>query len=118
MANVPEFVKGVVNLRGIIVPIIDRRIRFNMDSVEYNEFTAVIVLTVGGRVLGVVVDDVSDVTTLTSDQIKAPPDFAAHLDTSCIIELGAVDERMIILLDIEQLMSAQAMELLDSTSTH
>ena len=118
MANVPEFIKGVVNLRGIIVPIIDMRIKFNMTTVEYNEFTVVIILTVSGRVLGIVVDGVSDVTTLTPDQIKAAPDFSANLDTSSIIGLGTVDDRMIILMDIERLMSAQAMELLDYTSTH
>ena len=118
MANVPKFIKGVVNLRGIIVPIIDMRIKFNMATVEYNEFTVVIILTVSGRVLGIVVDGVSDVTTLTPDQIKAAPDFSANLDTSSIIGLGTVDDRMIILMDIERLMSAQAMELLDYTSTH
>ena len=118
MANVPEFIKGVVNLRGIIVPIIDMRIKFNMATVEYNEFTVVIILTVSGRVLGIVVDGVSDVTTLTPEQIKAAPDLSANLDTSSIIGLGTVDDRMIILMDIERLMSAQAMELLDYTSTH
>ena len=114
MANVPEFIKGVVNLRGIIVPIIDMRIKFNMASVEYNEFTVVIILTVGGRVLGIVVDGVSDVTTLTPDQIKTPPDlFLSNLDTSSVMGLGTLDERMLILMDIEKLMSDQQMALSD-----
>ena len=113
MANVPAFIKGVVNLRGIIVPIIDMRIKFNMASVEYNEFTVVIILTVGGRVLGIVVDGVSDVTTLTPDQIKTPPNFSSNLDTSSVMGLGTLDERMLILMDIEKLMSDQQMALSD-----
>jgi purine-binding chemotaxis protein CheW len=115
MANVPHFIKGVVNLRGIIVPIVDMRIKFNMPTVEYNEFTVVIILTVSGRVIGIVVDGVSDVTTLTTDQIKAAPDFSANVDTAYIIGLGTVDERMLILMDIERLMSSNDMGLIDST---
>ena len=118
MANVPEFIKGVVNLRGIIVPIIDMRIKFNMTTVEYNEFTVVIILTVSGRVLGIVVDGVSDVTTLTLDQIKAAPDFSTNLDTSYVIGLGTVDERMLILMDIERLMSGNEMGLMDASPVH
>lgn len=118
MANVPEFIKGVVNLRGIIVPIIDMRIKFNMETVEYNEFTVVIILTVSGRVLGIVVDGVSDVTTLTPEQIKAAPDFSSNLDTSYVIGLGTLDERMLILMDIERLMSGNEMGLMDSPPVH
>ena len=104
IANVPEFIKGVVNLRGIIVPIIDLRIKFNLGTVEYNQFTVVIILNVSGRVMGIVVDGVSDVITLAAEQIRPAPDFAANLDTEYIIGLGTVDERMLILMDIEALM--------------
>ncbi|SCY07232.1 purine-binding chemotaxis protein CheW [Nitrosospira sp. Nl5] len=104
IANVPEFIKGVVNLRGIIVPIIDLRIKFNLGTVEYNQFTVVIILNVSGRVMGIVVDGVSDVITLAAEQVRPAPDFAADLDTEYIIGLGTVDERMLILMDIEALM--------------
>ena len=118
MANVPPFIKGVVNLRGIIVPIIDMRIKFNLSNVDYNEFTVVIILNVSGRVLGIVVDGVSDVTTLSPDQIKPAPDFSAHLDTSYVIGLGTLDERMLILTDIERLMSSEEMGLFDEQALH
>lgn len=106
IANVPEFIKGVVNLRGIIVPIIDLRIKFNLGTVEYNQFTVVIILNVSGRVMGIVVDGVSDVITLAAEQVRPAPDFAANLDTEYIIGLGTVDERMLILMDIEALMGS------------
>lgn len=105
MANVPEYIKGVVNLRGIIVPIIDMRIKFNLSSAEYNDFTVVIILNVSGRVLGIVVDGVSDVTMLLPEQIKAAPSFSAHMDTSYVDGLGTVDDRMLILMDIEKLLA-------------
>jgi purine-binding chemotaxis protein CheW len=118
IANAPAFIKGVVNLRGIIVPIIDMRIKFNLGKVEYNEFTVVIILNVASRVMGIVVDGVSDVITLSSEQVKPAPDFAAHLDTDYIIGLGTVDERMLILMDIEKLMSSKDMGLIDSAAVH
>lgn len=105
MANVPGFVKGVVNLRGIIVPIIDLRIKFALDSVVYDDFTVVIILNVSGRVLGIVVDSVSDVTTLAPEQIKPAPDFSTHDDTGLVIGLGTPGERMLILMDIEKLVA-------------
>ncbi len=118
MANVPAFIKGVVNLRGIIVPIIDLRIKFNLASVEYNEFTVVIILNVSGRVVGIVVDGVSDVTTLTPEQIKPAPAFSADLDGSHIVGLGTLDERMLILMDIERLMSSNEMGLSNDAAVH
>jgi purine-binding chemotaxis protein CheW len=113
MANAPAFNKGVINLRGIIVPIVDMRIKFNLGTVEYNQFTVVIILNLSHRVVGMVVDGVSDVITLTHEQIKAAPEFSASLDTKYIMGLGAVDERMIILMDIERLMSSHDMELVE-----
>ena len=106
MANVPDFVKGVVNLRGIIVPIIDLRIKFNLPSVEYNEFTVAIILNVAEHVVGIVVDSVSDVIMLAPEQIKPAPEFATHVDTSYLLGLGTVDERMLILTDIEKLIAS------------
>jgi len=106
MANVPDYIKGVVNLRGTIVPIVDLRIKFRLDAAEYNDFTVVIILNVSGRVLGVVVDGVSDVTSLSADQIKPKPQFSAAVDADHIVGLGTVDGRMLILIDIERLVSS------------
>jgi purine-binding chemotaxis protein CheW len=113
IANAPGFIKGVINLRGVIVPIVDMRIKFSVGEPSYDEFTVVIILNVLNRVLGIVVDGVSDVIALPPDQMKAAPEFGAALDTQYIRGLGTVDERMIILVDIEKLMSSRDMELMD-----
>jgi len=113
IANAPAFIKGVVNLRGIIVPIVDMRIKFNLDSVEYNQFTVVIILNVAGRVVGMVVDGVSDVITLAAEQMKPAPDFSSTFDTEYITGLGTVDSRMLILVDIEKLMGGADMALVE-----
>ena len=114
IANTPDFIKGVVNLRGKIVPIVDLRIKFHLGKVEYNEFTVVIILNLSGRVVGIVVDGVSDVMELKEDQIRDVPTLVTSIDTKYIVGLATVEEQMLILVDIEQLMSSQEMELLDS----
>jgi purine-binding chemotaxis protein CheW len=116
IANAPEFIKGVINLRGNIVPIVDMRIKFKLGNVTYDETTVVIVLTVANRVVGMVVDGVSDVTTLKPEEIKPAPEFGASLDTQYLLGLGTVDERMIILVDIERLMSSKDMELVEQAA--
>jgi purine-binding chemotaxis protein CheW len=113
LANTPEFIKGVINLRGIIVPIVDMRIKFHLGSVEYNQFTVVIILNVANRVVGMVVDGVSDVITLNPEQVKPAPEFGSAIDTKYVMGLGTVDERMLILVDIEKLMTSRDMELVD-----
>jgi purine-binding chemotaxis protein CheW len=115
IVNAPEFIKGVINLRGIIVPIVDMRIKFKLGNVSYNETTVVIVLNVANRVVGIVVDGVSDVTTLKQDDIKSAPEFGGSLDTKYLLGLGTVDERMLILVDIEKLMTSREMELIEAT---
>jgi purine-binding chemotaxis protein CheW len=117
IANVPAFVKGVVNLRGVIVPIVDMRIRFGLDTVEYNGFTVIIVLNIRGRTVGIVVDSVSDVLDLQAGQIKPAPEFDGAVDAGHIIGLGTVKqgdaERMLILMDIESLLASADMGLMD-----
>ena len=103
IANAPASIKGVINLRGNIVPIVDMRIRFNLPLAEYDQFTVVIIVNVGPRVVGMVVDGVSDVVSLTPEQIQPGPSMAA-IDTSCIIGLGTLEDRMLILLDIDALL--------------
>ena len=116
IANTPDFIKGVINLRGVIVPIIDMRIKFNMVKVEYNEFTVVIVLNVASRVVGMVVDSMSDVTTLSAEQVHPSPDFSSSFDTKYILGLGTVNERMLILVDIERLMGSADMALVEQAA--
>lgn len=116
IANSPEFIKGVVNLRGIIVPIVDLRIKFKLGNIEYNEFTVVIILNLGSRVMGIVVDGVSDVIALNASQIRPVPDLVSSIDTRFLIGLGAVENRMLILVDIERLMTSQEMALMDTVT--
>jgi purine-binding chemotaxis protein CheW len=114
IANAPEFIKGVVNLRGVIVPIVDLRLKLNCATAEYDSFTVVIVLNVRGRVLGAVVDSVSDVMALGKDTIKPAPDMSTTLGANFITGIGSVNNRMLILMDIEGLMSSADMGLIDS----
>jgi purine-binding chemotaxis protein CheW len=114
IANAPAFIKGVVNLRGVIVPVVDLRIKLNCEKVEYNSFTVVIVLNVHGRVVGAVVDSVSDVLELGQDLIKPAPEMNTTVDTGFVTGIASVGERMLILMDIEALMSSADMGLTDS----
>lgn len=113
IANAPDFIKGVVNLRGIIVPIADMRIKFRLGKADYDQFTVVIILNVAGRVMGIVVDGVSDVITLETEQMRPTPGMGAVIDTEYIMGLGTVDERMLILIDIEKLMVSSNMGLIE-----
>jgi purine-binding chemotaxis protein CheW len=117
IANAPAFIKGVVNLRGVIVPIVDLRLKLACANSDYNSFTVVIVLNVKGRVVGAVVDSVSDVMELSKDHIKPAPEMNASVDTSFITGIGSVGERMLILMDIEALMSSADMGLMDAAAT-
>ena len=116
IANSPAFIKGVVNLRGVIVPIVDLRMKLGCESAEYNSFTVVIVLNVKGRVIGAVVDSVSDVCELGGDAIKPAPAMNSMVDMSFITGIANVGERMLILMDIEALMSASDMGLIESSA--
>ncbi|ARJ43370.1 chemotaxis protein CheW [Pantoea alhagi] len=114
IANTPAFIKGVTNLRGVIVPIIDLRVKFAQPGVQYNDNTVVIVLNLEHRVVGIVVDGVSDVLSLTTDQIRPSPEFAVTMSTEYLTGLGALGERMLILVDIEKLLSSEEMALMDT----
>lgn len=118
IANAPAFIKGVVNLRGVIVPIVDLRLRLNCETAEYTNFTVVIVLNVRGRVIGAVVDSVSDVLALDQDSIKPAPEMNSSVDADYILGIGCIRaggvERMLILTDIVALMSSAEMGLMGS----
>lgn len=116
LPNAPDFIKGVINLRGTIVPVVDMRLKFQLGRVDYNEFTVMIILNIARRVVGMVVDGVSDVMQLTPEQIRPAPDFSGAVNTRFITGIGAIDDRMLILVDIEKLMSASDMALMDNST--
>jgi len=121
IASAPEFLKGVINLRGVIVPIVDLRLKFQLGEVRYDEFTVVVILNVAGRIVGAVVDSVSDVLELSEEQIRVAPEFNSLLDANYITGLGTVGTddraRMLILLDIEKLMTSPEMGIVAEEET-
>lgn len=115
MANAPDFIKGVVNLRGVIVPIIDMRIKFGLSQVDYDHLTVVIVINVGETVLGMVVDGVSDVISLTAEEMHSVPEMSTNIISNHVEAIGAIQGRMLVLLDIEKLMASPDMGLISQT---
>jgi len=114
IANAPHHILGVVNLRGLIVPIVDLRLKFQLEPVAYDGLTVTIVLGIGPRVVGIVVDAVSDVITLAPEQLRAVPELQSSIESEHLLAIGAVDDRMLILMDIEKLMASPAMGLVDT----
>ena len=106
LPDAPDYIKGVINLRGTIVPVIDLRLKLRLENATYDAFTVMIVLNVEDRVVGIVVDSVSDVIPLNADQIRPTPEFGAAVDTRFISGIGTQDDRMLILLDIETLLDS------------
>lgn len=117
IANAPPFIKGVINLRGDIVPIVDLRIKFNVGQVTYDEFTIVIVLHIRNRIVGIVVDGVSDVVSLNKEQLRPPPDFGVAFNSRYLLGLASVNEQMVILVDINELISSEELGLFDTAAT-
>lgn len=116
IANAPDFIKGVTNLRGVIVPIVDLRIKFHLERVEYGGQTVVIVVNVAERVVGIVVDGVSDVMTLTPEQIKPAPEFGVTLSSDFLSGLGSLEDRMLVLVDIDKLLTSDEMALVEKAA--
>ena len=116
IANAPEFIKGVINLRGIIIPVVDMRIKFTLGEPIYDQFTVVIILNINGRIVGMVVDSVSDVTTLTPEQVKPAPEMGTAFSSDYMIGLGTIDERMLILVNIDKLMLSPDMGLMEQVA--
>ena len=112
--DAPDFIKGVINLRGTIVPVVDMRIKFRLGKAEYNALTVMIILNVADRVVGMVVDGVSDVVALTPEQVRPAPEFGAAVGAQFLTGLGTLDNRMLILVDIEKLVSSDELALLSS----
>jgi purine-binding chemotaxis protein CheW len=109
--SAPAYLKGVVNLRGIIVPVIDMRIKFGLANPKYDSFTVVIILRVVGRVIGVVVDGVSDVVALGPNDVKAAPGLGSIVDSGFLAGLATIGDRMILMLEIERFLSSGELNL-------
>ncbi len=116
IANAPSFIKGVLNLRGDIVPIVDLRMKFGVGSATYNEFTIVIMLNVFDRIVGIVVDAVSDVIKLTTEEVLPPPEFGVAFDSRYLKGLATVEDKMIILVNIQALISSDELGLIDASN--
>jgi purine-binding chemotaxis protein CheW len=114
--SAPDYLKGVTNLRGVIVPIIDMRVKFRMPEVRYDSFTVVVILRIGGRVIGLVVDAVSDVVGFAQSDVRPAPQLGSLVDGSFIAGLATQGERMVLLLDIEKLLSSGELNLLERVS--
>ena len=114
--SAPDYLKGVVNLRGIIVPILDMRVKFRLAEVRYDEFTVVVILRLGDRVIGLVVDGVSDVVALDASEVKPAPNLGSVVDGSYIAGVATQNDRMVLLLDIEKLLSSGELKLLEEAA--
>ena len=117
ISNAPNFLKGVINLRGVITPIIDMRIKFGLYADAYDQFTVVIILRLHDRAVGIVVDGVSDVITLSPEQIKPAPQMGMLVNTDYLIGLGTVDARILILMEIDKLMSSDEIGMFQQLTT-
>jgi len=115
IASAPAFIKGVVNLRGVIVPIVDRRLKFNLDDASYDIFSVAIVLNIGSRVVGMVVDAVSYVITLNPEQLRPVPEFSSAIESDHLLAIGAIEQRIQILVDRDNLMTGAEMGLVEQT---
>lgn len=113
IANMPTYIKGVMNLRGVVIPIVDMRIKFQLEDVRYHDMTVVIILNIGERIVGIVVDSVADVVAIDANDIQPAPDFAGALDTKYIQGLASQNELMLILIHIQKLMTSRDMALFE-----
>ena len=112
----PAYLKGVMNLRGIIVPVIDMRIKFGLDDPRYDTFTVVVILRIAGRVIGIVVDGVSDVLQLAAGDVKAAPQLGTVVDGSFLAGIATQGERMVLIIDIEKFLSSAELNLLSQAA--
>ncbi|GIX36206.1 MAG: chemotaxis protein CheW [Lysobacteraceae bacterium] len=114
--DTPAHIKGVINLRGTIVPVLDLRIKFRLGEPVYDRFTVMIILNLGERTVGIVVDGVSDVVQLPPEQIRPAPPLGAGIDARYLLGVGVIEKKMVLLLDIERLLGAQDLALLDQAA--
>ena len=116
IANTPDFIKGVINLRGNIVPIVDMRIKFRLAEARYDATTIVIILNLNKKMIGIVVDSVSDVIALPLEAIREAPRFGSAINTEFISGMATVEGNMLIVVDIQKLMSSEDLQLIDQAA--
>lgn len=109
----PHYIKGVLNLRGTVVPVVDLRTRFSMLEKEYDQFTVIIVVNLGAKVVGLLVDTVSDVLDIPTAEIEVTPELAGDVDSTCITGMGKIDDRIVMLLDIARLVGLEEISSLE-----
>lgn len=107
--NTPAYIKGVMNLRGTVVPVVDLRTKFALANAEYNQFTVIIVVTIGKKVVGLVVDAVSDVLNIRRDEVEAAPELGSCIDTSLMSGMAKAGDKLILLLNIDKLVDADGL---------
>lgn len=103
--NVPAHVRGVMNLRGTVLPVVDLRMKFRLPPIEYNKFTVIVIAVVAGKMVGLLVDAVSDVLNVSPDQLRAAPDFGAAVDTQFINGVFQTRDHLAVALNLERLLS-------------
>jgi purine-binding chemotaxis protein CheW len=108
--NSMVFMKGMIDLRGRVVPVVDMRLKFNMEEKEYNEMTVILIVEVMGKLIGMVVDTVSDVIGLKEENIQDTPHFSTKIDTDYISGIGRSDEKLIILLEVDKILTSEEIE--------
>lgn len=111
LANAPDYIKGVINLRGLIVPILDMRLKLGLGTPTYDAFTVMIILNTGSGVIGIVVDSVSDVATLAPEHIKSAPVMNDTAVNDWLLGLGTINDRMLIVVDIDKFVSAPELDM-------
>jgi len=111
--NMPPYIKGLINLRGNIIPLVDLRIKFKMDSISDGKNNVVIVVQVGKRTVGMIVDKVSDVLSFTKENLQDTPEFSATIQSQYIEKIGKIGARLVILLDIEKVLSSEELQAVD-----
>ena len=114
--NTPPYIKGVMNLRGTIIPVVDLRAKFGLAATEYNQFTVIIVMRVGAKVMGVIVDAVSDVLNIPTTDIQAAPDFGAQVETRFIGGMAKAGEKLVVLLEIEKVIGDDELAALNTVT--
>jgi purine-binding chemotaxis protein CheW len=111
--NTPSYIKGVMNLRGTIIPVVDLRGKLALTETEYNQFTVIIVVTVGTKVVGLIVDSVSDVLNIPKADIQAAPEFGSTVDVRFIDGLTKAGEKIVMLLDIDRVINDDDLQIME-----
>lgn len=114
--NTPSYIKGVMNLRGTIVPIIELRASFGMENIDYTMLTVIVVVVVQDRIMGLVVDSVSDVLNISKKDIQAPPEFGSKVDVSCINGIAKCGDKLVVLLNIDRLLTEGEVQVADAVA--